>query len=68
MKDNYIHVCTYPTLKTSASFNNAELTSIGKGYFSNSCGKRTMASDCSPTLFALNPITKAEEFFLETQK
>lgn len=52
---------TYPTLKTSASFRNAELMRIGNGYFWNSLGKRTTASHCSPSLPDLRPNEKAQE-------
>lgn len=52
---------TYPTLKTSANFRNAELMRIGKGYFWKSLGKRTTASHCSPSLPDLRPSEKAQE-------
>lgn len=47
---------TYPTLKTSANFRNAELMRIGNGYFWKSLGKRTTASHCSPSLPDLRPM------------
>lgn len=47
---------TYPTLKTSANFRNAELMRIGNGYFWKSLGKRTTASHCSPSLPDLRPV------------
>lgn len=40
----------YPSLKMSASFRNAELMRIGKGYFWKSFGNSTTASHCSPNL------------------
>lgn len=46
---------THPTLKTSASFRNAELMRMGNGYFWKSLGKRTTASHCSPSLPDLRP-------------
>lgn len=49
---------TYPTLKTSANFRNAELIRIGNGYFWKSLGKRTTASHCSPSLPDLRPMEK----------
>lgn len=41
---------SYPSLKMSASFRNAELMRIGKGYFWKSFGNSTTASHCSPSL------------------
>lgn len=52
---------TYPTLKTSANFRNAELMRIGNGYFWKSLGKRTTASHCSPSLPDLRPSEKTQE-------
>lgn len=46
---------TYPIRKTSANFKNEAFIKIGKGYFSNSRGKRTIASHCSPILPDLRP-------------
>ena len=49
------HKCTYPSRNMSASFRNAELMRIGKGYFWKSLGNSTTASHCSPSLPDLNP-------------
>lgn len=49
---------THPTRNTSASFRKEALMRIGKGYFSNSLGKRTMASHCSPILPDLRPVKR----------
>lgn len=44
-----------PSRKNSASFRKFELMTIGKGYFSNNFGNRTIASHCSPIFVDLSP-------------
>ena len=53
-----MRINSYPSLKTSASFKNAEFMRIGNGYFSKRRGNLTMASHCSPTLEERRPITE----------
>lgn len=52
----------YPSLKMSASFRNAELMRMGKGYFWKSLGKSTTASHCSPSFPDRNPGTDGNHF------
>lgn len=52
----------YPSLKMSASFRNAELMRMGKGYFWKSLGKSTTASHCSPSFPDRNPGTDGSNF------
>lgn len=42
----------------SASFKNAELIRMGKGYFWKSLGNKTTASHCSPSFPDRNPENK----------
>lgn len=49
----------YPVRNTSASLSRAELIRMGKGYFSNNLGKRTIASHCSPILTDLSPLSNS---------
>lgn len=42
----------------SASFKNAELMRMGKGYFWKSLGNKTTASHCSPSFPDRNPENK----------
>ncbi|TNN76147.1 hypothetical protein EYF80_013678 [Liparis tanakae] len=55
----YQYQHTYPSLKMSASFRNAELMRMGNGYFWKSLGKSTTASHCSPSLTDRSPTNEA---------
>lgn len=55
MKGINIKYLTYPKRNISANLRNAELIKMGKGYFANKRGKRTIASHCSPLFPDLSP-------------